>query len=76
MSNCLILEICSQLIKIMIINYFRNRQTKNVNIFTLFGYTHTEPREHQKSVLPRHVVPHEAENLASWYISINWFGKI
>ena len=34
-------------------------------IFLHIVYTHTEPKEHQKAVLPRHVVPHEAENLAS-----------
>ena len=44
-------------------NLFLEQTNKiNVYIFTLFVYTHTEPREHQKAVLPRHVVPHEAEN--------------
>ena len=41
------------------------QRNKKMYIFTLFVYTHTEPREQQKAELPRHVVPHEAENLAS-----------
>ena len=51
--------------KLIIINKFLNRQTKKMYIFLHIVYTHTEPKEHQKAVLPRHVVPHEAENLAS-----------
>ena len=64
------------MIIIILINCFRNRQTKkNAYIFIVFIYTHTETRKHQKAVLPRHVVPLEAENLASPFISIIWFGK-
>ena len=61
---------------IIIINYFRNRPTKNVYIFTLFVYTLTEPREHQKAVLPRHVVPHKATDQPLYKALFGWCIKL
>ena len=41
-------------------NKLFSEQTNNKKCiyFYTFVYTHTEPREHQKAVLPRYVVPH------------------